>query len=193
MASSASSRKKKSSKAERDAKKAQERERIKALIKKEGKDQPHSGSSRNSPAPPGSSSDRKTDAEKRFEEVQRKRVSLQPLVSSFRISQNSTWSAICSSLIRLRNWPIPPTRTVSTSSIPSWKRCPSTTTFQKWVPDKMVLDYALAWNVVGGGGSILVHTNGRLQQCVVLTPWCLIFLGHSTFLWLHSDGVRSRL
>ena len=71
-------RKKKSkSKSKPDNEKERERDRVKELLFKEDdavKAGSSSSSSRNSPAV-GSSSDNKTDAERRFEEVQKRRVS----------------------------------------------------------------------------------------------------------------------
>ncbi|KAL0951535.1 hypothetical protein HGRIS_008219 [Hohenbuehelia grisea] len=67
-------KKKSKSKPKHDSEVDRERERVKELLFKEDKDpQSPSGSGRNSPAT-GGSSDRKTEAEKRFEEVQKRRL-----------------------------------------------------------------------------------------------------------------------
>ncbi|THV07542.1 DUF1754-domain-containing protein [Dendrothele bispora CBS 962.96] len=69
-------KKKKSStsKTKEDVERARERERVKQLLLKDDVDQSSpSGSGRNSPAAGGSNS-RKTDAEKRFDEVQKRRL-----------------------------------------------------------------------------------------------------------------------
>jgi protein FAM32A len=70
-------RKKKKAKSKADDEKNRERDRVKELLLKEDdtvKTGSPSGSSRNSPAV-GGSNDKKTDAERRFEEVQKRRVS----------------------------------------------------------------------------------------------------------------------
>lgn len=76
------SRKKKSkskSNPQSDSAKDRERERVKELLFKEDAELAigsASGSNRDSPAIPGNNNDRKTDAERRFEEAQRRRVSI---------------------------------------------------------------------------------------------------------------------
>jgi protein FAM32A len=67
-------RKKKKAKSKADDEKNRERDRVKELLLKEDDTGSPSGSSRNSPAV-GGSDDKKTDAERRFEEVQKRRVS----------------------------------------------------------------------------------------------------------------------
>ena len=70
-------RKKKKAKSKADDEKNRERDHVKELLLKEDdtvKTGSPSGSSRNSPAV-GGSNDKKTDAERRFEEVQKRRVS----------------------------------------------------------------------------------------------------------------------
>lgn len=69
-------RKKKKSKSKHDNERDRERTRVKELLFKEDEDStttPTGSNGRNSPAV-SSSSDRKTDAERRFEEVQKQRV-----------------------------------------------------------------------------------------------------------------------
>jgi protein FAM32A len=65
------SRKKSKSKTDKGGQRERERERVRQLLENAGGSP--SGSSRNSPAIGG---DRKTDAERRFEEAQRRRASL---------------------------------------------------------------------------------------------------------------------
>ncbi|KAF8078882.1 hypothetical protein FPV67DRAFT_1466747 [Lyophyllum atratum] len=67
-------KKKKKSKSKADSEKDAEREKVKNLLFREGESSNSpSGSGTNSPAPSNSSS-RKTEAEKRFEEVQKRRL-----------------------------------------------------------------------------------------------------------------------
>ncbi|EIW87038.1 DUF1754-domain-containing protein [Coniophora puteana RWD-64-598 SS2] len=69
-------KKKSKSKSTSDDAKRREREKVKELLLKDEEGSPRdspSGSGRNSPAV-GGSNDRKTDAEKRFEEAQRRRL-----------------------------------------------------------------------------------------------------------------------
>jgi len=106
-------RKKKSKPGKNESEREREKDRVKELLKQQDKSSP-SGSGRNSPAMGGSeSSSRKTDAERRFEEVQKKRVrSMQLLLPTNYLANMISGSSRNGSL----NWPSRHTRNGLASS-----------------------------------------------------------------------------
>jgi hypothetical protein len=94
------------------------RERVEDKLREEEAKSPSetpSGSGRNSPVV-GGSSDRKTDAEKRFEAIQRQRVSMVHMGAALPSHHKLRWHIV------LRSWLARRTRIVSTNSTRNLKR-----------------------------------------------------------------------
>jgi len=124
-------RKKKKSKVKSElSSKEQDLNGLEGLVtKSDDKDKSTTGSGRNSPASAtGSGSSHKTEAEKRFEEVQKRRVNLYNLTNC----HNRFTTFFCSSHIVWQNLPTRHIRTALTSSMRIWSPWVSTTTFQRY-------------------------------------------------------------